>query len=33
MLQINGTDYRLCLLDTNAVSDMLKDRKRRSATT
>ena len=28
MLQINGTDYRLCLLDTNAVSDMLKDRKR-----
>ena len=26
MLQINGTDYRLCLLDTNAVSEMLKNR-------
>jgi hypothetical protein len=27
MLEVNGTTYGLCLLDTNAVSEMLKNRK------
>lgn len=24
MITINGTDYRLCMLDTNAVSELVK---------
>jgi len=24
MVTLNGTDYRLCLLDTNAISEMVK---------